>query len=272
MCLSLSLFLRSTKLLKNVGLRICCAALLSPAYAQTNSHIDATRPTVSSDAAIQQKGVLQIEAGYDGYFSPYDGTQAMNLYYAATNWLRIDGAVPGWRSTDAGVQNRTDGLGNSSLGAKLVLFHQGKSKLIPGVAVQYSATFPSATEDMLRSRYHRGTLILSQTFANWGVKVNGSLIGDCYHSSGCGLRGQGVAGVTYNLSDCITLAADVFGDTVSVSAPPGIYQLSGVTYKLTRAVSLNTGVRFGLNSSASTIGITAGITVGFGGAPHTPSS
>lgn len=239
--------------------------------AQTNSYTDSTRPTVSSDASIQQKGVVQIESGYDSYFSPYDQTQAISIYYALTNWLRIDGAVPGWRSTDAGVEHRTSGLGNGGIGAKVILFRQGKSKVIPGLAVQYSETFASASERNLRSRHHQGTLIASQTFGNWGVKVNGSLVADCYRSPGCGLRGRGAAGVTYSLTDRLTLASDLFGETVSVDAPAGIYNLVGVTYRLTRAVAVNSGVRFGLNSSASTVGFTLGLTVGIGGAPQIPS-
>ena len=245
---------------------LCCACITL--NAQTNSYTDSTRPTISSDAAIQQKGVLQIESGYDGYFAPFDQTEATGVYYALTNWLRLDGAVPGWRSTDAGGENKTSGLGNGGIGAKVILFHQGKSRTIPGFAVQYSETFASASERNLRSRRHEGTLIASQKFGKWEAKLNGTLVADCYHPFGCGLRGQGVAGVTYSLTDNLTLASDLFGETVSVDAPAGIYSLLGVTYKLTRAMAVNSGLRFGLNSSASTVGFTVGLTVGIGGAPQ----
>ena len=47
---------------------ILLVLLLSPSlYAQKNSYLDSTRPSISSDAAIQQRRVLQTESGYDGY-------------------------------------------------------------------------------------------------------------------------------------------------------------------------------------------------------------
>lgn len=81
---------------------LCTAIAAGVHFGQQNSHIDSTRPTISSDAAIQQRGALQVEAGYDGYFLPYDQTQALCIHYAVTNRLRLDNSEPGSRSTDMG--------------------------------------------------------------------------------------------------------------------------------------------------------------------------
>lgn len=168
---------------KIIGLCFLSAMALP---AQENSYIDSTRPTISSDASIQQKGVLQIESGYDAYFLPYDQTGAVSLYYSLTNWLRLDASVSAWRATDVGVDHRTEGVGNAEFGTKIILFHDGRSKTIPGVAVEYEDSAASASEANLRSRYHQGTLIFSNTAGPWKWKLNGSLIAsNCRNANGC---------------------------------------------------------------------------------------
>ena len=75
-------------------------------------------------------------------------------------------------------------------------------------------------------------------------------------------------GHTYNWSQKTSLVTETYGQSVSVSAPPGAYQLAGFTRQLTKHFSLNGGLRFGLNSSAPTIGATFGFTVAVGGSPQ----
>ncbi len=249
--------------------RACLVSICGVAAGQ-NSYIDPTRPTVAQGATIQRPGVLQVEAGYIGYFRSYDQTQNLDLYYAATRWLRLDASVPGWRST--GGSTAAVGLGNAGFGAKAILFPQGKSRIVPGFALQYEETLPSAPNSALRSHYHSGSLITSQKFGKWTAQLDGLLIADCQHPSGCGLRGEGVVGTAYQLTDKTSLSANVFGDTVSVDAPPGAYALLGAIYKLRYDFAFTGGIRVGLSESAPRIGLTAGIVFGIGPKPrrHSP--
>ncbi len=232
---------------------------------QTNSYIDSTRPTISSDAAIQQRGVLQVESGYDGYFLPYDQTGQTSLYYALTNWLRLDAGLSAWRATDTASSEREVGVGNVSVGAKAVLFRDGRSRIVPGFAVEYEASLPTASNTELRSRYHQGTLIVSNSVGTFRWKVNGSLYGSGCERGGCSVHGQGALGVSETLTDVTTLQAEFFGQTNSATAPPGAYLFGGLTHKLSDRTAVNGGLRFGVTRDAPRIGVTVGFTVGVGG-------
>ena len=243
---------------------------LPSAHAQTNSYLDSTRPTISSDAAIQQKGALQVESGYDGYFLPFDQTGAASFYYALTNWLRVDATLSAFRATDVGVSDRTIGVGTSAFGAKAILFHDGRSKIIPGFAVEYEETLATASRDALQSRRHQGTFIMSNSYGAWRWKLNGSAIGSgCGKSNGCSVHGQVALGVSDDLTRGTTLATEFFGQSDSVSAPAGVYAFVGASHRLGQHAALNGGLRFGLTPAAPTVGVTLGLTVAVGGRPHT---
>lgn len=247
---------------------MACFGVCAGLCAQTNSYIDSTRPTISSDAAIQQRGVLQIESGYDGYFHSYDQTAATSFYYAATNWLRLDASLSVLRSTDSGSGRRTTGVGSSSFGAKAVLFHDGRSKTIPGFALAYSEALATATEPGIQSRSHQGTVIISNTEGPWRWKVNGSVIGsDCYERIGCSVHGQGAVGVSYSLSKPTTLAGEFFGETTSAGAPPGAFLFAGLSHNINERLNVNGGLRFGVTTAAPAVGLTFGVTFGVGRAP-----
>ena len=242
--------------------------LLQHAQAQTNSYLDSTRPTISSDAAIQQKGVFQIESGYDGYFLPFDQTGAASFYYSLTDWLRLDASLSAWRATDVGVSNRTVGVGTSAFGGKVILFHNGRSRTIPGIAVEYEETLATASRQALQSRYHQGTFIVSNSYKAWRWKLNGSAIGSgCDKSNGCSVHGQVALGVSDKLTRSTTAYTEIFGQSNSVSAPAGAYAFAGASRLLSKHALLNGGLRFGLTQSAPTIGVTLGVTIAVGGHP-----
>ena len=254
--------------MKNLGRAFACLLLsltVQGLAAQTNSYLDSTRPTVSSDAAIQQRGVFQIESGSDGFYFPYDLTAATSLSYAATDWLRLDASLSIWRATDIGVAHRASAIGNSAFGAKAVLYHDGRSRIFPGIAIQYGETLATATQDTFQSRYHQGTLIISNSANRWRWKVNGSAIGSgCETKNGCSIHGQGAVGVSYFVNRSTTFATEFFGQTASVSAPPGAYAFAGVALKLSDHMAVNGGLRLGVSPSAPAVGFTVGVTAAVG--------
>lgn len=234
--------------------------------AQTNSYLDSTRPTISSDAAIQQKGVLQIESGYDNYFLPFDQTGASSFYYSLTNWLRLDATVSFWRATDVSVSDRTIGVGTSAFGAKMILFHEGRSRIVPGLAVEYKETLATASRSALQSRYHQGTLILSNSYGPWRWKLNGSAIGSgCDGSNGCSVHSQIAFGVSEDLTKAVTAYTEFFGQSDSASAPAGVYAFVGASRLFNKHALLNGGLRFGITPAAPTVGVTVGVTFAVGG-------
>ncbi|MCU1327526.1 MAG: hypothetical protein JWN34_2896 [Bryobacterales bacterium] len=232
-------------------------------------NLSPTRPTVANSVTIQDKGVLQVETGYDAFPQHSSGNQhtvAASLYYVPLKRLRLDF---GWSpfSHQEGDDGTVNGVGTIQLGGKVVLVNEEHSRAKPGVAVQYEAQLPTASDQVLQGFGQQIILLLNHHYGPNGVIdviVNGSLVqSDCQTRSGCRYGGQQSFALSYHIDPKTRLYAEVFGQNISQSnAPPGTYAFGGFYHRFSDSFGLNGGMRFGLTNHSATIGSTIGVVFG----------
>jgi hypothetical protein len=228
-----------------------------------------TRPTVANSATIQGKGVLQVETGYDAYPQQVPGNQqtvGLSLYYTPLKRLRLD---YGWsafshQETDDG---RASGVGTIQVGGKVVLFKEKYNRAAPGIAIQYEAELPTASDRVLQGFGQQVILLVNHHFGRDGILdviVNGSLVqSDCQTQNGCSYGGQQSFALSYHLHEHTRLYAEVFGQNNSQSnTPPGTYAFGGFYHQFSDSFGLDGGMRFGVTEHSASVGPTIGLVFG----------
>jgi hypothetical protein len=228
-----------------------------------------TRPTVANSATIQDKGVLQIETGYDAYPQRVPGNQqtvGVSLYFAPLERLRLD---YGWsafshQETDDG---RASGVGTVQVGGKVVLFKERYNRAAPGIAIQYEAELPTASDRVLQGFGQQVVLLVNHHFGRDGILdviVNGSLVqSDCQTKNGCSYGGQQSFALSYHLHEHTRLYAEVFDQNNSQSnTPPGTYAFGGFYRQFSESFGLDGGMRFGVTDHSASVGPTIGLVFG----------
>jgi hypothetical protein len=228
-----------------------------------------TRPTVANAVTIQDKGVLQVETGYDAFPQHNPGNQqtvATSFYYVPVERLRLDF---GWSafSHQEGDDGTASGVGTIQLGGKMVLFKEEYSRAKPGIGLQFEAELPTGSDRVLQGFGQQIMLLLNHHYGRNGILdviVNGSLVqSDCQTTSGCRYGGQQSFALSYHLNKHTRLYAEVFGQNVSQSnAPPGTYAFGGFYHQFSDAFGLDGGMRFGLTDHSASIGSTIGVVFG----------
>jgi hypothetical protein len=240
----------------------------SHGYAQEIA-MSPTRPTISNSATIQSKGVLQVEVGYDAYPQRVPGNQqtvATLFTYAPLDRLRLDF---GWspfthQQMDADVVN---GVSTIQIGGKVELRKEQYHRPQPGIAVQYEAELPTASNQALQGYGQQFILLLNHHYGpegNLDLIVNGSLVqSDCQTDTGCRYGGQHAVAVSYHLQKETRLYAELFAQNNSQSnTPPGTYFFSGFYRQVNDSFGFDGGVRFGLSDHSASIGTTVGVVFG----------
>lgn len=228
-----------------------------------------TRPTVANSATIQDKGVLQVETGYDAYPQHVPGDQqtvGVLLFYAPLKHLRLDF---GWSpfSHQEGEDGTASGVGTILAGGKYVLYKEDYHHAAPGIALQYEAELPTASDKALQGYGQQITLLINHHYGKDGifdVIVNGSLVqAECQTPNGCSYGGQQSFALSYHLHEHTRLYAEVFGQNNSQSnTPPGTYAFGGFYQQFSDSFGLNGGMRFGLTNHSASVGTTVGLVFG----------
>jgi Putative MetA-pathway of phenol degradation len=190
------------------------------------------RPTVSNPAEFQRPGVLELDT--DSPFSQKEG---------------------GARQT---------GAGDTQLGAQLVLRHEDARG--PGVAVAYYLKLPTASESkgLGTGRFDHSVLALfsrkrgETTFDFNAVYLNAGRTTDAGRASSA----QAALAASRDVTERFGLQGELSGMTRNDEQPGALFALGVATYKLSRRMELDCGVRFGLTHEAPRIGAVAGLTVG----------
>lgn len=259
--------LRSTQL---CGLVLVGLGAFVPVVAGAQqSGINPTRPTISNSATIQGKGVFQVELGYDAYPQRVPGNQqtiATLFTYAPLDRLRLDF---GWspfthQQMDAEIVN---GVGTIQLGGKVELRREQYHQPLPGIAVQYEAELPTASEQSLEGYGQQFIVLLNHHYGpggNLDLIVNASLVqSDCQTETGCRYGGQHAVAVSYHLQKQTRLYAELFAQNNSQSnTPPGTYFFGGFYRQVSDWFGFDGGVRFGLSDHSASVGTTAGVVFG----------
>src|SRR5664279_3198934 len=231
--------------------------------------LNPTRPTIANSATIQSPGVMQVEIGYDAYpLDPPGNQQVVGtlLTYAPLARLRLDF---GWSafSHQQGNGEDVNGVGTIQIGGKIELKKEEYHRRAPGIAVQYEAELPTASQTALQGFGQQAILLINHHYGkngNMDFIVNGSLgQSDCQTQSGCSYGGQQSFAVSYHLDKRNRLYGEIFGQNNSQSnTPPGTYLFGGFYHPFNDAFGIDGGMRFGVSKNSAAIGATIGIVFG----------
>ena len=257
------------RVLTQVLIVLIFVPLLPGKLSAQDLNLSPSRPTVANSVTIQDKGVLQAEIGYDAFPQHNPGNQqtvGTSLYYVPVARLRLDF---GWSafSHQEGEDGKANGVGTIQLGGKIVLVPEEYNRAKPGIALQYEAELPTASNRLLQGFGQQIIVLLNHHYGPNGIVdviVNGSLVqADCQTRSGCRYGGQQSFALSYHLDKHTRLYAEVFGQNVSQSnAPPGTYAFTGFYHQFSDSFGLNGGMRFGLTNHSASIGSTVGVVFG----------
>jgi hypothetical protein len=247
---------------------VALAALITKAPAQ-DLNLSATRPTIANSAAIQSAGVLQVELGYDAYPQQIPAAQhavATNFFYAPLPRLRLDFAWSPFTHERQDNQT-TQGIGTIQLGGKVEFKKEDYHRPAPGIALQYEAELPTASDPGSQNYGQQVILLLNHHYGKQGdldVILNGSIVqANCQTPTGCSYGGQQSFALSYQLQKETRLYAEVFGQNNSASnTPPGTYVFGGFYHQFAESFGIDGGIRFGVSDQSASIGTTIGVVLG----------
>ncbi len=231
--------------------------------------LNPNRPTIANSATVQHVGVLQIESGYDAYPQRIPGNQQTvdTLFgYTPLPRFRLDF---GWSAFNhqQGGSGTINGVGQISIGGKVVFKKEQSHGASPGLAVQYEAALPTASTHALQGYGQQVILLMNHHYGKDGiinVIVNGSLVQSaCQTTSGCTYGGQQSMALSYHIHKQTRLYAEMFGQNNSQSnTPPGTYVFSGFFHQFSDGFGIDGGLRFGVSNHSASFGTTVGLIVG----------
>lgn len=232
-------------------------------------NLNPTRPTISNSAGIQSRGVFQFESGYDAYPQRVPGNQQTldTLFtYTPLDRLRLDFDWSAFNHQGNGSAT-ANGIGTVTFGGKVEFLKEQYHRPAPGVALQYEAELPTASNAALQNKGQQIIALLNHHFGPNGdldVILNGSLVqSGCQTSTGCSYGGQQSFAVSYHLQKDTRLYAEVFAQNNSESnTPPGTYVFSGLYHQFGDSFGIDGGVRFGVSNQSASVGTTVGLVFG----------
>ncbi len=249
-------------------LTLLCVFLVPSTLAQSLD-MSPTRPTIANSATVQSQGVLQVEAGYDAYPQSIPGNQQTfdTLYtYTPLPRLRLDFDWAAFNHQQSG-SDVANGVGTIQIGGKVEWKKEDYHRPAPGVAVQYEAELPTASQGALQNYGQQFILLLNHHYGPDGdldVILNGSMVqAGCQARSGCSYGGQQSFAMSYHLAPQTRLYAEIFGQNVSSSnTPPGTYVFTGFYHQFGGAFGIDGGARFGVSNNSASFGTTVGVVFG----------
>lgn len=226
------------------------------------------RPSISESANIQKKGVLQIEAGADFDYRSMDFRNAQNstlgVYYAATSRLRLDFEFEPLVSEKDLLFRRASGIGDVNLGFKTVIRDKPEKKV--AAAFSYSIKLPTASEDKNLGTGkidHNLRFILDRSIGKNDYSINVSYLNVGRETSDRRDSGaQLILRYDRRLSEKLELINEFYGNTVGEDQPRGIYYQGALTYRLSKRVQLDSGVRPGFGPDATHFSFFFGVSFG----------
>ena len=153
------------------------------------------------------------------------------------------------------------------MGGKFVAYKEDYHRPAPGIAFQYEAELPTASNRLLQGYGQQITLLINHHYGKDGILdviANGSLVqSDCQTANGCSYGGQQSFALSYHLGEHTRLYAEVFGQNNSQSnTPPGTYAFGGFYHQFSDSFGLDGGMRFGLTDHSASVGTTVGLVFG----------
>ncbi|MCA1600483.1 MAG: transporter, partial [Acidobacteria bacterium] len=110
---------------------------------------------------------------------------------------------------------------------------------------------------------HRFVVLTGKKFGETSVDFNAALLTiGRPHASGWTNGGQAAFAVSRSVGRGFGVVGELAGQTRKDVQPSGLYALGLVNYHVNHRLSLDAGMRFGLNPEAPPVGIVFGMTVG----------
>lgn len=245
---------------------VLAAATCSLQARGQTAEMNPTRPTVANSAAIQGKGTVQVETGYDAYPGAMQ-TVDTAFYYAPLDRLRLDFVWSAFAHQANDDCTTTNGVSTIQIGGKVEFKKEDYHRWPPGVAVQYEAELPTASKQALQGYGQQAILLLNHHFGPNGVldvMANGSIVqADCETATGCRYGGQQAFAVSYHVTKATRVYTEVFGQNNSQSnTPPGTYVFAGFYHPFNDSFGIDGGLRFGVTPGSSSFGTTVGLVFG----------
>ncbi len=253
----------------SLSLLLAAALLSTQGLRAQDLNLNPTRPTVSNSAGVQSQGVLQFETGYDAYPQAVPGNQQTLdnlLTYTPLPRLRMDFDWTAFSHQQSG-QEVTNGIGTIKIGGKVEFKKEDYHHAAPGVAIQYEAELPTASQQSLQGFGQQIILLANHHYGRDGdldLLINGSLVqSNCDTGDGCSYGGQQSVALSYHIQKTTRLYVEAFAQNVSQSnTPPGTYIFTGFYHAFSGSFGLNGGTRFGVSDHSASFGTTIGLVFG----------
>jgi hypothetical protein len=245
------------------------AAPTKPApEAEEEEFIEPARPGVSGPAEFQKPGVLQLEYGYDANFRARNfrtqQTLPLALRFAAASRLLLEVDLDSLKSETDETGLRQTGIGDTRVGFQVVALKDTEQH--PALAFAYYAKLPSASTDKQLGTGrvdHKIILLLSKKVGETDIDVNGAyLIVGREGERGWVTGGQAAISLAREFENNFGFQVELSGQSKDDAQPPGLYALGALTYKASRRLVFDAGMRVGLSRDAPRVGVFAGMTVG----------
>ena len=240
-----------------------------PTQAEEEEEVKPTRPGVANPAEIPEKGVLQLEFGYDSNFRARDvraeHSLPVTLRYSAAKRLLLHLDFDAVRSeTDEPSRERVTGFGDTRVGFQVVALEEAAGH--PALAFAYFAKLPTADEEkgLGTGRFdHKLVGLLSKKFGEMDVDFNVAyLVVGREDGPGWEHGGQAAVSVSHDFKNHFGFEAELSGQSLDDVQPRGLFALGALRYTAGPRLAFDAGARFGLNPEAPRVGLFAGMTVG----------
>jgi Putative MetA-pathway of phenol degradation len=242
--------------------------VIQPSGGQEEDYIKPSRPGVAMPAEIQKSGVLQVEFGYDANFRAGEfrdqQTAPLDIRFAASSRLLLALDFETVKSEADEEGQRETGVGDTRLGSQWVALKDNESH--PALAFAYYVKLPSASEEkgLGTGRIdHKAVLLLSKKFGKAEMDINAAYLNVGREDSDRRASGgQGAISFSYEFKNNLGVEGELSGQSLDDVQPRGIFALGALTYKVSKRIRFDGGVRFGLNPEAPRVGVFAGVTIG----------
>ena len=262
-------------------LRLTILTLLLPLAVGAQSHagedshegeapfIKTSRVTITNPAEFQKAGVLQLEYGYDAYYRArnfrMEQASPLTLRFAATDRLLLALDVVTFISERHHEHDPlVTSVGDTRLGFQVVALKETPER--PALSFAYYVKLPTGNEEKELSTGrvdHRFVVLTGKKFGKTSVDFNAALLTvGRPHKSGWTNGGQAALAVSRSVGKGFGVVGELAGQTRKDVQPSGLYALGLVNYHVNHRLSLDAGMRFGLNPEAPRVGIVFGMTVG----------
>ncbi|MCA1604458.1 MAG: transporter [Acidobacteria bacterium] len=262
-------------------LRLTILTLLLPLAVGAQSHsgeddhegeaplIKTSRVTITNPAEFQKAGVLQLEYGYDAYYRArnfrMEQASPLTLRFAATDRLLLALDFVTFISERHHEHDpRETSVGDTRLGFQVVALKETPER--PALSFAYYVKLPTGNEEKELSTGrvdHRFVALTGKKFGKTSVDFNAALLRvGRPHESGSTNGGQAALAISRSVGKGFGVVGELAGQTRKDVQPSGLYALGLVNYHVGHRLSLDAGMRFGLNPEAPPVGVVFGITVG----------